>query len=266
MVTVEVDPVHVESRLAAGGIGCPTCGDGVLGGWGYARARQIEGLSDPLRPRRARCRACTVTHVLLPVTVLLRRAYAAERIWAALIARAEGAGHRRIGVEPGDSGGDGAGLAAPRRSRGWRRFGSGFCGVAVAAGVDVRIPDGTGCAWRDVVAAVATATAAIRFRFGAAGLLRRGDAGAGGGRGQWWSAAGTGMVATTRLSAAQHQSPLTRSGVIGDPRQGACPATVSGRPSIGEENREGVVGGAQAPRAGAGDRVVPLSADLPGLG
>ena len=80
MVTVEVDPVHVESRLAAGGIGCPTCGVGVLGGWGYARARQIEGLSDLLRPRRARCRACTVTHVLLPVTVLLRRAYAAERI------------------------------------------------------------------------------------------------------------------------------------------------------------------------------------------
>ena len=132
MVTVEADPVHVESRLAAGGIGCPTCGVGVLGGWGYARARQIEGLSDLLRPRRARCRACTVTDVLLPVTVRgwLRRAGSrleAVRVW--------------------------------------------FLGVAVAAGVDVRIPDGTGCAWRDVLAAVATATAAIRFRFGAAGLL-----------------------------------------------------------------------------------------------
>ena len=92
MVTVEADPVHVESRLAAGGIGCPTCGVGVLGGWGYARARQIEGLSDLLRPRRARCRACTVTHVLLPGMVLLRRAYAAERIWAALTARTEGLG------------------------------------------------------------------------------------------------------------------------------------------------------------------------------
>ncbi len=98
MVTVEVDPVRVESRLAAGGIGCPTCRDGVLGGWGYARARQVEGLSDPIRPRRARCRSCAVTHVLLPVSVLLRRAYAAERIWAVLTARAEGAGHRRIGV------------------------------------------------------------------------------------------------------------------------------------------------------------------------
>ena len=35
MVTVEVDPVRVESRLAAGEIDCPTCRDGVLGGWGY---------------------------------------------------------------------------------------------------------------------------------------------------------------------------------------------------------------------------------------
>lgn len=170
MVTVEVDPVRVESRLAAGAIGCPTCHGGVLGGWGYARARQIEGLSEALRPRRARCRSCMVTHVLLPVTVLLLRAYAAERIWAALTARAEGTGHRRIG----------AGLGVPAATvRGWLRRAAGrleairvwFLGVAVAAGVDVQIPDGSGCPWRDVLAAVATATAAIRFRFGADGLL-----------------------------------------------------------------------------------------------
>ena len=37
---------------------------------------------------------CLVTHVLLPVTVLLRRAYAAEVIGAALLARAAGQGHR----------------------------------------------------------------------------------------------------------------------------------------------------------------------------
>ena len=170
MVTVEVDPVRVESRLAAGGIGCPTCRDGVLGGWGYARARQIEGLSDALRPRRARCRSCLVTHVLLPVTVLVRRAYAAERIWAALTARAEGAGHRRIGV----------GLGVPAATvRGWLRRAAGrleamrswFLGLAVTAGVDVMIPDGSGCPWRDALAAVATATTAIRFRFGSDGLL-----------------------------------------------------------------------------------------------
>lgn len=168
MVTVEVDPVRVESRLAAGEIGCPGCG-GVLGGWGHARVRRIAGLADAVRPRRARCRACAVTHVLLPVSMLLRRAFAAERIWAALTVRAEGAGHRRIGTS----------LGVPVATvRGWLRRAAGrlevirswFLAVAVAAGVDVAIPDGSGCAWRDMLAAVATATAAIRFRFGAAGL------------------------------------------------------------------------------------------------
>ncbi|VBA54439.1 hypothetical protein LAUMK142_04658 [Mycobacterium pseudokansasii] len=134
MVTVEADPVRVESRLAVGGIGCPTCRDGVLGKCGYARVRQIDGIGDPLRPRRGRCRSCAVTHVLLPVTVLLRRAYAAERIWAVVTARATGAGHRRIG----------AGLQIPAATvRGWlRRAGSRletlrvcFVGVAVAAGM-----------------------------------------------------------------------------------------------------------------------------------
>ena len=44
MVTVEVDRVCVESRLVGGAISCPACPDGVLGGWGYARARHVEGL------------------------------------------------------------------------------------------------------------------------------------------------------------------------------------------------------------------------------
>jgi len=108
--------------------------------------------------------------VLLPVAVILRRAYVAERIWAAVTARAEGAGHRRIGVS----------LKVPAVTvRGWlRRVGSRlevlrvwFLQVAVAAGVDVRIPDVAGCAWRDLVASAAAATAAIRFRFGEAGLV-----------------------------------------------------------------------------------------------
>jgi len=41
--------------------------------WGWARARSIYGLAGVLRPRRARCPACLITHVLLPVTVLVRR-------------------------------------------------------------------------------------------------------------------------------------------------------------------------------------------------
>jgi hypothetical protein len=108
--------------------------------------------------------------MLLPVTVLSRRAYAAEQIWAALTARAGGAGHRRIG----------AGIRVPAATvRGWLRRAAGrleavrnwFLGIAVTAGVDVAIPDGTGCPWRDVLAAVETATTAIRLRFGAVGLV-----------------------------------------------------------------------------------------------
>ena len=75
MVTVEADPVRVESRLAAGGIGCPNCRVGVLGGWGYARVRHVEGLSDPVRPRRARCRA-SVLDVDFVRGVDLRRTFA----------------------------------------------------------------------------------------------------------------------------------------------------------------------------------------------
>ena len=132
--------------------------------------RRISGLADPVRPRRARCRACAVTHVLLPVTVLLRRAYAAEQIWAALNARADGLGHRRIAAV----------IRVPAATvRGWLRRAADrleavrnwFLGVAVTAGVDVVIPDGAGCPWRDALAAVETATTAIRFRFGGAGLL-----------------------------------------------------------------------------------------------
>jgi hypothetical protein len=44
-----------------------------------------------------------VTHVLLPVTVLLRRADAAAVIWAALVARAAGHGHRAIAALVGAS-------------------------------------------------------------------------------------------------------------------------------------------------------------------
>jgi hypothetical protein len=46
-----------------------------------------------------------------------------------------------------------------------------FLRVAVTAGVDVAIPDGVGCAWREVLAAVETASTAVTFRFGAVGLL-----------------------------------------------------------------------------------------------
>lgn len=103
------DPVEVERRLRAGELRCP-CGGG-LAPWGHARRRGVRGVGG-LRPRRARCGSCRVTHVLLAVSCLLRRADGVEVIGAALRAKATGAGHRRIA----------AGLARPESTvRGWLR-------------------------------------------------------------------------------------------------------------------------------------------------
>jgi hypothetical protein len=76
VVMVGTDPVEVDRRLLAGELACP-CGGGQLSPWGHARARWVRGVG-VLRPRRARCTACLVTHVLLAVSCLLRRADAAE--------------------------------------------------------------------------------------------------------------------------------------------------------------------------------------------
>lgn len=169
MVTVEADHGRVESRLAAGGIDCPACRE-ALRPWGWARPRRIHGIAGVLRPRRARCPGCLVTHVLLPVTVLLRRAYGVEVIGSALAARAKGRGFRPISVR----------LGVPESTvRGWLRVMTGrlaaarvaLLGVARRAGVDVPVPDGLGCQWRDVLAALGAAMAAITARFGPRGVL-----------------------------------------------------------------------------------------------
>lgn len=165
MVTVEVDPVRVESRLAGGELSCPSCPDGVLAGWGFARCRRVVGLGDPVRPRRSRCRGCAATHVLLPVSLLLRRAYAAEVVWAVLEAKAAGVGHRRIAVAMGIPACTVRRWLAVmgRRVEAVRRW---FLEVAVRAGVDVSIPAATGTSVGDVLAAVGAARAAIVARFG----------------------------------------------------------------------------------------------------
>lgn len=170
MVTVEVDPVRVESRLAAGELRCSVCPDGVLVRWGFARSRRVVGLADPVRPRRSRCRGCAVTHVLLPVSLLLRRAYAAELVWAVLKAKAAGVGHRRIAAA--------AGIPActvrrwlrvmGRRAEAVRQW---FLGVTVTVGVDVSIPAATGTGIGEVLAAVGAARAAIVSRFGPGSML-----------------------------------------------------------------------------------------------
>jgi hypothetical protein len=169
VVTVEADPVVVEVRLVSGQLSCPGCRS-LLRPWGWARARSVRGIAGPLTPRRARCSGCLLTHVLLPVTVLVGRAYAAEVVGAALAGRAAGGGHRSIA----------AGLAVPAGTvRGWLRVMAcrlelvrlSFLRVAHRAGVDLRVPESLGCAWRDLLAALGAATAAVTGRFGPVGVL-----------------------------------------------------------------------------------------------
>jgi hypothetical protein len=109
-----------------------------------------------------------VTQVLLPVTVLARRAYSAAVVVAALVARAAGCGHRGVAAEVGLPAGT---------VRGWLRRMSGrldavrlvFLAVVSAAGVDQPAPIGAGSAWADMVAALGAATTALRTRFGSTG-------------------------------------------------------------------------------------------------
>jgi hypothetical protein len=101
---------------------------------------------------------------------LLRRADAVEVIGAALTARAAGFGHRRIAVW----------LGVPAGTvRGWlRRWGARleaarahFTVVARLAGVDRAVPKALGSPWRDVLAAVGAAMAAVTARFGTSGVI-----------------------------------------------------------------------------------------------
>lgn len=166
MVTVEADAVGVERRLAAGGLACPGCA-GVLRGWGHARPRVLRGGDGPLWtcPRRSRCAGCGVTHVLLPVVALLRRADVAVVIGAALAAKALGGGWRRIAAL----------LGRPAQTvRGWlRRFAErveavrGLFTVWLRAlAFDPVMPGPAGSGWADALAVIDAAAVAAAGRFG----------------------------------------------------------------------------------------------------
>jgi hypothetical protein len=166
VLTVEADAGSVERRLAYGDLSCPLC-DGRLGPWGWARRRVLRGLAglvEPLTPRRARCSACLVTHVLLPVVALLRRADLAEVIGWALVAKSAGAGARAIAAELG---------RRPDTVRGWlRRFGgrveqvrAWFTGLLVDVAPDPVVPAAARSAFADAVAAVVGAVAAVSARW-----------------------------------------------------------------------------------------------------
>ena len=80
---------------------------GVLRPFGNGRTRTVRGVGASGRktvtvtPRRARCRDCSATQILLPTELVLRRADSTGAIGAALVARARGAGYRSIAARFG---------------------------------------------------------------------------------------------------------------------------------------------------------------------
>ena len=119
-----------------------------------------------LRPRRARCRGCLGTHVLLPDLALLRRQDEVSVIGAAIEAMVAGVAYRRIA--------SGLGVHADT-VRGWlRRFveraeliRARFTRLAVALDPELGpvLPAGSGIA--DALEAIAVAAQAWVLRFGA---------------------------------------------------------------------------------------------------
>jgi hypothetical protein len=167
VVTVGKNVSEVERRLAAGLLGCPGC-EGRLGPWGHARPRGLRGPGGSVsrcRPRRTRCAGCGVTHVLLPVNALSRRADEAEVIGAGLVFAATGWGHRRIADR----------LGRPAATvRGWLRrvraraeaLRAGFTGLLVAVDPDPVVPVPAGTGLGDAVAAIVAAAVATVGRWG----------------------------------------------------------------------------------------------------
>ena len=110
-----LDAGAVAADLAAGTLACPSCRDGRLAPWGCGRERAVRlrgGLTTRLRPRRARCRSCRRTRILLPAWCAPRRADGIEVIGVAAGLAMAGHGHRAVA----------AGLGVPAATaRGWLR-------------------------------------------------------------------------------------------------------------------------------------------------
>jgi len=167
MHMVEADEAAVEEKLHAGEYACPGCA-GELRPWGHARRRTLRaegGRSVSLRPRRSRCKACFVTHVLLPVLCLLRRCDLAEMIGRGLALKVAGWGYRRIAAN--------LGIPATTAGDRGRRFGDNTEGLrghftALAYFLDASLGaiDPRGSPLADALEAIVAAAGAAARAFG----------------------------------------------------------------------------------------------------
>ena len=96
-----------EKGLTEGRMPCPRRGCGnTLQPWGYGRCRRVRGLvadTIDVRPRRAPCRGCKATQILLLAALQPRRADCTAVIGTALARKAKGLGYRRIAAALGRS-------------------------------------------------------------------------------------------------------------------------------------------------------------------
>ncbi len=158
MLTVGNGQAVVEGLLGNGLLSCPGCG-GRLGGWGHAARRVVFGagrIAVAVRPRRARCGSCGVTHVLLPAWLLARRCDGTAVIGDMLVRAARGQGFRGIAAATGVP--EGTVRCRLRRFRGSagrvREFFTRLAGMLARDPVPL---DPAGSALADAVVAVAAA-------------------------------------------------------------------------------------------------------------
>lgn len=133
---------------------------------GLGQVAGVAGASDlvAVRPRRACCAGCGISHALLPVFALLRRADLVEVIGAAVALKARGVGARAIAARLG---------RAVETVRGWLRRFAGkaeavrrfFTRRLVAVGVDPVHPAAGGSVFADALAALAGARASAGSRW-----------------------------------------------------------------------------------------------------
>jgi hypothetical protein len=166
MLTVGNNTAGVEELLGSGLLSCPGC-RGRLGGWGHAARRVVFSagrIGVAVRPRRARCASCGVTHVLLPAWLLARRCDGTAVIGDMLARAALGQGFRSIAVASGVPEGTVRGrLRRFRSSAG--RVRELFTRLAGVLAVDPVPLDPAGSPLADAVVAVAAVAAAARGRW-----------------------------------------------------------------------------------------------------
>ena len=166
MLTVGNNTAGVEELLGNGLLSCPGCG-GRLGGWGHASRRPVftaGRVPVAVRPRRARCRSCGVTHVLLPAWLLSRRCDGTAVIGDMLARAARGQGFRGIAVSSGVPEGTVRGRLRRFRASAARVRGF-FTRLAGVLALDPVPLDPAGSVLADAVVAVAAAASAARGRW-----------------------------------------------------------------------------------------------------